>query len=123
MVNIISPTAAGLPFIVSTGSGKADPDMRKLIRSHVMLGKNLGKSPARRKGLARSDDCAGEVTIGVATRLPLAPVSLSIPPKVGSDVSLIKLADVVDPTMFADICHCMYQDSYCPGLTEQSRRL
>lgn len=35
-------------FIVTTSLGKEDPETRKLIRSHVMRGKNKGKKMPRR---------------------------------------------------------------------------
>ncbi|KAK4158673.1 hypothetical protein QBC43DRAFT_248993 [Cladorrhinum sp. PSN259] len=36
-------------FVVSTGTEKADPELRKFIRSHVMQGKNKGKKLPSRK--------------------------------------------------------------------------
>jgi hypothetical protein len=41
----------GLHFVVSDGLEKPNPELRKLIRSHVMLGKNQGKKlpPRKRK--------------------------------------------------------------------------
>ncbi|PYH91162.1 hypothetical protein BO71DRAFT_56248 [Aspergillus ellipticus CBS 707.79] len=72
-----------MPFIVSTSTQKVDPRTRKLIRSHVMIGKNRGKS--RLDGSADADG-AGERP----PRLLLPPV---VPRRVGNDMSLIRVAD------------------------------
>lgn len=42
---------AGLHFLVTTDIQKPDPQLRKFIRSKVMLGKNLGKSRSSVKKL------------------------------------------------------------------------
>lgn len=73
-----------LPFVVTTSVEKPDLEVRKLIRSHVMLGKNLGKIMRRRPGKQKQHVDAGQ-------RLG------NIPPKVGSDLSTIRLADAVEP--------------------------
>ncbi|RYP37686.1 hypothetical protein DL768_010836 [Monosporascus sp. mg162] len=39
--------SADLQFVVSTGLDRPNPRVRKLIRSHVMLGRNLGSRSAR----------------------------------------------------------------------------
>jgi hypothetical protein len=39
-----------MPFIIITGVKNSDPDTRKIIRSHVMMGKNRGK-PRPRKAI------------------------------------------------------------------------
>lgn len=47
----------GMHFVVSTGLEKPSPKLRRLIRSHVMLGKNRGKAlPHRRKKPKETQD-------------------------------------------------------------------
>ncbi|KAK3323308.1 hypothetical protein B0T19DRAFT_201281 [Cercophora scortea] len=118
-------------FIVSTTPEDFDSSTRKLIRSHVMLGKNRGKTRAARQGagtprstrgrdaptttprlLARSnreiatrddeDHADGPRPPAPGTIATLAPMRPnSIPSRVGSDYSLIRFADSMDPTVAA----------------------
>ncbi|KIW92281.1 uncharacterized protein Z519_07265 [Cladophialophora bantiana CBS 173.52] len=94
-----------MPFIVSAGGKKKDdPETRKLIRSHVMLGKNLGKSRGRAKP---KDPLPWEVAPawnsfdggGAAIQQP----SSIIPKKVGSEWSFTQLAAEIEPAAIADI--------------------
>lgn len=85
-----------LPFVVTTSVEKPDLEVRKLIRSHVMLGKNLGKIMRRRPGKQKQHVDAGQ-------RLG------NIPPKVGSDLSTIRLADAVEPYKIDVILRCKSQ--------------
>ncbi|KAE8149574.1 hypothetical protein BDV25DRAFT_156084 [Aspergillus avenaceus] len=95
--------AVDLPIILSTGGKKCDPDTRKLIRSHVMLGKNRGKS--RR---AKCDDVKVVPPKGrhavqeKQSSSPTEPFGC-IPMKVGSEASLVPFADNVDPSLAVDI--------------------
>ncbi|KAE8415068.1 hypothetical protein BDV36DRAFT_263538 [Aspergillus pseudocaelatus] len=100
--------SAMLPIIISTGTGKPDPDTRKLIRSHVMLGKNQGKS--RRSGRDDRAELEHDETCNAKSRTlrkqpgPLVkrPPSI-IPQRVGSEVSLLQFADTVEPALAVDI--------------------
>ncbi|KAI8631890.1 hypothetical protein F5Y19DRAFT_422438 [Xylariaceae sp. FL1651] len=95
-----------IPFILAAGTGKEpqDPDTRKFIRRHVMLGKNRGKViPHRRKPTRKA-----KATIGSSIQqssLPLSQeASLSkIPPQIGSDLSSLAWADSVDISTIAGI--------------------
>ncbi|KAK6497983.1 hypothetical protein TWF506_004228 [Arthrobotrys conoides] len=110
-------------FIVSTDPTKTDADTRKFIRSHVMLGKNLGRPrPDRRKKKAPQDpkqpskdnsnsknrqDEEGAEFDEINTWLPLrnSIVSyrgrLSIPPRIGDDFTTLEFAA---PTSASIIC-------------------
>jgi hypothetical protein len=105
-----------MPFIVSTGGKKDDPEMRKLIRSHVMLGKNRGKSrPAKRK-----EPPAWEVVPAWgASDGPSAMIQVShsvIPSRVGSDWSFTQFADTIEPSTIADIVMCKLISTIKPRL-------
>lgn len=70
---------------------KEDPEMRKLIRSHCMLGKNRGKTlHSRRKP---------------TTVVPVE-VASSFPNKLGSELSLIQFADLVEPSTLWEVLKC-----------------
>ena len=99
---------AEMPFVVSTVPGKDDPQKRKLIRRHVMLGKNKGKSRPTtiRKPLPwevvlelDSIDLEGSSPIRNST-FP------AIPRRVGTDWSFTELAGEIEPSALADILHC-----------------
>ncbi|KAI1080350.1 hypothetical protein F5B20DRAFT_540274 [Whalleya microplaca] len=98
-----------MPFIVSTDAKKTDPAMRKLIRTHVMIGKNRGRTlPSRtrkptqlwakvnRTSTEGSDESADSFT---------TKSSLVVPSRVGTDVSFIQFADTVEPSSIAVIFH------------------
>ncbi|KAK6358862.1 hypothetical protein TWF696_000042 [Orbilia brochopaga] len=107
----------GMHFIVSTDTAKADAGTRKLIRSHVMLGKNLGKSRPKKKrqqqqqqhqGTSRGPqlDRRGQPSDPDLER-QLRPdgrlVPVDIPGRVGSDLSFVWFADVIEPAMVREI--------------------
>ncbi|OTB07647.1 hypothetical protein M426DRAFT_268086 [Hypoxylon sp. CI-4A] len=99
-----SRDSGGIPFIVSTGTNKPGPEMRKFIRSHVMIGKNRGKTlrPKYEKVVksksTRNADGKTLSSADIAENSPAvayAPV-LPIPRKVGSELSLIRFADNIE---------------------------
>jgi hypothetical protein len=107
-----STKGPGNPFIVSTGIEKADSETRKLIRSHVMLGKNLGKSryvkcrkpqntPKDSGGIVISNEGPGEPS-DTLIKTP----HTTIPNRVGSDVSFVEFADTIPPSPLADLLKC-----------------
>jgi hypothetical protein len=84
-----------MQFVPQTGSKDDDPTTRKLIRRHVMLGKNEGRTPNHLKQPTQN---------GIAVfrmRQPLLNRSLpeSIPRRVGSDFSGLDFADDVAPPL------------------------
>jgi hypothetical protein len=96
-----------MPFILATGTGKADSDTRKLIRRHVMIGKNRGKKrpPNPEQGSTRS---ATGVKLGKKRDILPAPLGThrDIPRRVGSELSLIQFADAIDPSAVSTILEC-----------------
>ncbi|KAF2787715.1 hypothetical protein K505DRAFT_353661 [Melanomma pulvis-pyrius CBS 109.77] len=102
-----------LHFVVSTGVQKPTADLRKLIRRHVMLGKNQKKphSQRKRQTIAVRVDPSSILNTAAASspylgRELVSPSVLSqtlswpefpvtVPPKFGSDVSTICFADAV----------------------------
>lgn len=122
---------ADMPFIVSTGTKKVDPRTRKLIRSHVMIGKNRGKSryrqaeadPSTPADTSTDDtsappaDGAGSSSTSPAAQVPATRLPLDLPRRVGNDMSLIRLADdTTSPAALATIlrCRCRVPDSHLP---------
>ncbi|KAJ6257178.1 hypothetical protein Dda_8064 [Drechslerella dactyloides] len=104
----------GMHFIVSTDTNKADAGTRKLIRSHVMLGKNLGKSRPKKKRPQqqqqrppqdaqpeRAQASDPELERQLRTGSGFMPVN--VPGRVGSDLSFVHFPDVIDPAMVRDI--------------------
>ena len=89
--------AAGLRFMVTTDAEKFNPESRKLIRSHVMMGKNLGKTRPPRK--RREEE-------GVFESRPVLQPPTTIPRKFGSDASTICVADAVKPGTVEVVLHC-----------------
>ncbi|KAF4632202.1 hypothetical protein G7Y89_g5924 [Cudoniella acicularis] len=108
----------GLHFVVSSSVEKPNPELRKFIRSHVMIGKNRGKTlpPRKRKqkglqdgsfsspdAISASPPSPGEfsasstATTATTVSHPVLPVQVTVPRKFGSDVSTIRFAAAVQP--------------------------
>ncbi|KAI0884091.1 uncharacterized protein GGS22DRAFT_189221 [Annulohypoxylon maeteangense] len=96
---------SGMPFVVSTSLDKPDPNLRKFIRKHVMMGKNRGKTrPTKKrekKALELDLSEVADPTIHLtkppaASNSSLVVTRLPIPPKVGSELSTVHFADDVD---------------------------
>ncbi|KAI1773952.1 hypothetical protein F4818DRAFT_420316 [Hypoxylon cercidicola] len=105
-----SKNTGGIPFIVSTGTKKPDPEVRRFIRSHVMIGKNRGKTllPRKKKkaGPSTAVDSNGDNSTldRECSEASLATATLDIiPQKVGSDLSFIHFADRIDESAIAVI--------------------
>jgi hypothetical protein len=95
-----------MPFILSTGKQKGDAATRKLIRSHVMLGKNKGKPrPSKRTRLLPWETVPAWSS---SENVSVVQGQFSVVPKrVGSDWSFIQLADEIEPAALAEILKCM----------------
>ena len=101
---------AGLHFVVSTDVKKPNPELRKFIRSHCMLGKNRGKTlPLRKKKLKRTQDAstpsespASSTTTTVFRHI----LPVTVPRKFGSDLSTIRFADAVEPGAVEVVLQC-----------------
>ncbi|KAI1113850.1 hypothetical protein F5Y14DRAFT_416815 [Nemania sp. NC0429] len=94
------------PFILSTSGNNQpeDPHTRKLIRRHVMLGKNRGKRfPLRRKSARKgtpTTKASSQDTCLLANRNDSF---FKIPRQIGSDLSSMAWADSVDVSTMATI--------------------
>ena len=95
-------------FVVSTSVEKPDADARRLIRSHVMLGKNQGKTRRPRKREARNsaDQSSHDEDLGGSTESSITASHCVIPPKIGSELSLIQFADAVEPYKVEVVLRC-----------------
>jgi hypothetical protein len=121
--------------MVKTGVEKFDPESRKLIRSHVMMGKNLGKKlekprlPRKRRepkvavrkelpSCSSSSDKSSPDGVQVGTSPStsstapaskshtLLPPSGTIPRKFGSDASTMCFADTIEPGTVEVVLQC-----------------
>lgn len=111
---------AGLHFVVSTDLAKPDPELRKLIRSHVMVGKNRGRTLPPRKTKrpkGQSSSTAGSsASESPATSSPtcispsvsdtLARAHTPSPRKFGSECSAVHFADHVEPGAVEVVLQC-----------------
>jgi hypothetical protein len=113
----------GMHFVVSTGTEKPDPELRKLIRSHVMLGKNRGKvlPPRKRKpkGVpeptssssdpsppsASDPDEDAEARYSASSTAPHS-LPVAVPRVLGSGMSTICFADVLEPGTIEVVLQC-----------------
>ncbi|KAL6689660.1 hypothetical protein J3F84DRAFT_391628 [Trichoderma pleuroticola] len=93
-----------MPFIISDGIGSTEANKRKLIRRHVMLGKNRGKTrKAKREDHQSTQSDLGYNGDDVSTGLSINMRYSHIPPKVGSELSFTQFADSVEPALIKDI--------------------
>lgn len=99
-----------MPFVVSTGAEKPNPEARKLIRSHVMLGKNQGKTlrSKRRQVKESADRSSPEEDLGGSSGSLITASQSVIPPKIGSDLTTVRFADAVEPYMIEIILQCQW---------------
>lgn len=86
-----------------SGVEDVDANTRKLIRSHVMLGKNQKKKKlhAKRGDILTSYDNSSDPSRALSNAS-----SFLIPNKVGSDLSFAKFADSIKPSMIRDVIKC-----------------
>ncbi|EPS35700.1 hypothetical protein H072_10845 [Dactylellina haptotyla CBS 200.50] len=109
----VAPMQLGVHFIVSTDTTKANADTRKFIRSHVMMGKNLGKSRPRKKNNANkgkakevpppSDNDAEHVEQDSPPTTTEPETLCGIPARVGSDIDFNKFADFIKPSVLDEV--------------------
>ncbi|KAH8807292.1 hypothetical protein F5884DRAFT_788896 [Xylogone sp. PMI_703] len=94
-----------MPFIIQNGSEQVNVETRKLIRSHVMLGKNLGKTlqVKRKRGARTKTPTQPNEDASATADLPEGVDYSSIPRMVGTDLSLTRFADDIDPSLVAGI--------------------
>lgn len=112
-----SPT---LPFIVTCSADKADAATRRLIRSHVMRGKNLKRPGPRKRQLQmlgkeqcdKSQSACHNHVDGTpfgAEELHLELIcryDAPVPRRVGSDFSFVEFADDIELEMVVNVMRC-----------------
>jgi hypothetical protein len=96
---------------VTTNVDKPDDEVRKFIRSHVMLGKNLGRTlPPRKKKHPSEHSQIFADPEDSAVMLPDEVLALSPASRQFSSVlSTISLADSVEPSNIDAILQCKCQ--------------
>jgi hypothetical protein len=99
-------------FVVSTGTEKPDPELRKLIRSHVMLGKNRGKIlPTRKRKPKGSEPSASDLDEDAEARYFASSTAshslpVAVPRALGSGMSTICFADALEPGTIEVVLRC-----------------
>ncbi|KAJ5145101.1 hypothetical protein N7448_002493 [Penicillium atrosanguineum] len=96
--------AVPMPFIFTDCKGKSQPEKRKLIRQHVMLGKNRGKT---RKGTGKSNTSSvtetyKDVQDGSSALIVKLQYS-RIPDRVGNELSFTQFAAPVEPPLMQEL--------------------
>ncbi|KAI1210036.1 uncharacterized protein F4807DRAFT_460323 [Annulohypoxylon truncatum] len=100
-------SSEAMPFIISTGTKERDPESRKLIRSHVMKGRNRGrilrpkyKNTVELEVVVDTNENIQNLDSEGSWSLVVPEYPTIIPQRVGSDISLIRFADKIDkPTI------------------------
>ncbi|KAF2443623.1 hypothetical protein P171DRAFT_41528 [Karstenula rhodostoma CBS 690.94] len=103
-----------LPFIVSVGQAKVDPAKRKLIRSHVMQGKNRTKGPKTPAKL--TDETVQEATSSPSSDV-IRPETISR--RSCTKFSGFQFADEVEPVLLEDIFTLFSMSSKAMFLLDQ----
>ena len=109
-----------MPFLISTGVEKPNPEARKLIRSHVMLGRNQGKTLRFRRRQAResADKSSPGEEFGESSGSLIAASQSVILPKIGSDLTTVRFADAVEPYMIEIILQCEWIPPFPPSRSQ-----
>lgn len=103
LTRILTPSSVEMNFVVTTGPvEKHDAEVRKMIRTHVMIGKNKGRVLPPRKKKKKNVTSATESS-------PMYPAT--IPRKFGSDLSATQFAERVTPEAVNTILHCTFPSS------------
>ena len=113
-----------MPFVVSTSTEKPDPEVRKLIRSHVMLGKNQGKTrrPRKREVMNSVDKSSHDQDLGRSSESSIIASHSVIPPKVGSNLSTVQFAEAVEPEKVEVVLRCELRSLPTPTVTKHVGR-
>jgi hypothetical protein len=111
-----SSGATELHFVVSIGKEKPNPALRKLIRSHVMLGKNRGKTlPPRKKTHKESTDSSSSNLDHSLSSISQSKPSIStnnsyypakIPQIFGVNMSTVQFPGDVEPKVVEVVLRC-----------------
>lgn len=95
-----------LTLIIQDGHSSLDKQTRRLIRRKVMLGRNhkkLRKAPLT--GSISPEQIDGHSTDHLE-------LSITIPGRVGGDLSFIQLADTIEPQLLAEVVRCRFRHSF-----------
>lgn len=95
-----------MPFILTDGLHKAGSDKRKLIRQHVMVGKNRGKTRKPNTKTPRRDLGSSKLDSDRPSALVLKMRYPSIPNKVGNELSFSRFAAPVEPALLQEMLRC-----------------
>ena len=106
----VTPNEASLPFVNAAPNSRGySEETRKVIRSHVMLGKNRGKKP-KAHAATRSRDSTASNRDTRARKVPSDPESenavVPIPAKVGSEVTFTEFPNEVGLEMLDAVRTC-----------------
>lgn len=93
-----------LTFVVDTGKGTKDEQTRKLIRRKVMLGKNKAKRKTKLEALTSDEFPYESNPYAVAS----TELNISIPGRVGGDLSFIRFADSIEPQLLIEVIRCRF---------------
>lgn len=92
--------------MISTGTEKPDPELRKVIRSHVMRKKNLGRLlPPRKTKERRPQDETDSYTDAVQT---VVTSKNPIPRNFGFSASAVTFADSIEPEAVDVFLKCKF---------------
>ncbi len=96
-----------MPFILTDAKGKTNPSKRKLIRTHVMLGRNRGKTrKAKPTKTVHSYGSEGLEDRDGTSNLLIKLSHSIVPNKVGSELSFTQFAAAVEPQLVHDVLRC-----------------
>ncbi|KAL2015673.1 hypothetical protein VTK56DRAFT_5030 [Thermocarpiscus australiensis] len=96
-----APHVADTPFIITTSLAKPDPKTRRLIRSHVMRGKNVGKF--RNSNTWRASHCQSPGDQVLVP--PCEGWEVVTPPKIASRLSLYAFGKEGNEPYVADLVY------------------
>lgn len=116
-----------MPFILSTGTEKPGPTVRRSIRSHVMMGKNRGKTRSNKKSRPKArvtlpaeeedhDLELSDQSDATSKSLSLSPVGpVVVPRKLVPDVTTFRLASSAEPHLVHGVLRCKSLRLACPA--------
>lgn len=104
-------------FIISTNNGRTNAATRKIIRSHVMRGKNKRKFPStmpqqhQHKVFGGVDNGHFE-SVTEPEDLPKLVAYTGLPRRIGNETSFIRFADdTVEPDLLLDCLKCKHHNN------------
>lgn len=92
---------ASIPFIVSTGPTRESDDVRRQIRSHVMMGRNRGK--ARRVKMTQQQTHCSDVAVATGADDDIETSRECSPLSSDSNLPILGFTDPLGASVFTDI--------------------